>query len=57
MKPVYSVVVPIYNEEAVPPILLRRLDALRDQLNFVSVMMGIIGLAIAAGPIVAKFIR
>ena len=28
MPPVYSLVVPIYNEEAVLPILLRRLDAL-----------------------------
>jgi dolichol-phosphate mannosyltransferase len=33
MKPVYSIVVPIYNEEAVLPILLRRLDALLDQLD------------------------
>ena len=33
MKPVYSIVVPIYNEEAVLPILLRRLDAVLDQLD------------------------
>jgi dolichol-phosphate mannosyltransferase len=33
MKPVYSIVVPIYNEEAVLPVLLRRLDALLDQLD------------------------
>ncbi len=33
------------------------IDALRNQLSFVSVMMGIIGLAIAAAPIVAKFIH
>src|ERR1700728_2987973 len=32
MNPVYSLVVPIYNEEAVLPILLRRLDALLDRL-------------------------
>ena len=28
MPPTYSLVVPIFNEEAVIPILLRRLDAL-----------------------------
>jgi hypothetical protein len=33
------------------------IDAIRGQLNFVSVMIGIIGLAMAAAPIVAKFIR
>ena len=33
MKPVYSLVVPIYNEEAVLPILLRRLDALLDKFD------------------------
>jgi dolichol-phosphate mannosyltransferase len=33
MNPVYSLVVPIYNEEAVLPMLLRRLDALLDQLD------------------------
>jgi polyisoprenyl-phosphate glycosyltransferase len=33
MNPVYSLVVPIYNEEAVLPILLRRLDALLDKLD------------------------
>ena len=33
MSPVYSLVVPIYNEEAVLPILLRRLDALMDALD------------------------
>jgi glycosyltransferase involved in cell wall biosynthesis len=33
MKPVYSIVVPIYNEEAVLPILLRRLDALINALD------------------------
>jgi dolichol-phosphate mannosyltransferase len=32
-KPVYSLVVPIYNEEAVLPILLRRLDMLLDQFD------------------------
>ena len=31
--PTYSLVVPIYNEEAVIPILLRRLDALLDSLD------------------------
>ena len=30
MPPTYSLVVPIFNEEAVIPILLRRLDALLD---------------------------
>ena len=33
MNPVYSLVVPIYNEEAALPILLRRLDGLLDQLD------------------------
>ena len=33
MNPVYSLVIPIYNEEAVLPVLLRRLDALLDQLD------------------------
>jgi dolichol-phosphate mannosyltransferase len=33
MPPVYSLVVPIYNEEAVLPLLLRRLDALLDALD------------------------
>jgi glycosyltransferase involved in cell wall biosynthesis len=33
MTPVYSIVIPIYNEERVLPILLRRLDALLDQLD------------------------
>ncbi|MDB5479194.1 MAG: hypothetical protein JWO83_247 [Caulobacteraceae bacterium] len=33
------------------------LDALRSQIQFVTVMLGVIGLAIAAGPIIAKFIR
>ena len=33
MSPVYSLVVPIYNEEAVLPVLLRRLDALMPQLD------------------------
>ncbi len=33
MTPVYSLVIPIYNEEAVLPILLRRLDALLDALD------------------------
>ena len=32
-SPVYSLVVPIYNEEAVLPLLLRRLDALLDSLD------------------------
>lgn len=33
MNPVYSLVVPIYNEEAVLPVLLRRLDELLGQLD------------------------
>jgi dolichol-phosphate mannosyltransferase len=33
MSPTYSLVVPIFNEEAVIPILLRRLDALLDSLD------------------------
>jgi polyisoprenyl-phosphate glycosyltransferase len=33
MNPVYSLVVPIYNEQAVLPMLLRRLDQLMDQLD------------------------
>jgi len=32
-SPVYSLIVPIYNEEAVLPLLLRRLDALLDSLD------------------------
>jgi hypothetical protein len=32
-------------------------DALRFQIQFFGVMLGVIGLAIAAGPIVVKFIR
>ena len=30
MPPTYSLVVPIFNEEAVIPVLLKRLDALLD---------------------------
>ncbi|HLW89702.1 MAG TPA: glycosyltransferase family 2 protein [Roseiarcus sp.] len=33
MKPVYSIVIPVYNEEAVLPILLRRLDGLIEQFD------------------------
>jgi polyisoprenyl-phosphate glycosyltransferase len=33
MNPVYSLVIPIFNEEAVLPVLLRRLDALLDRLD------------------------
>jgi dolichol-phosphate mannosyltransferase len=33
MTPVYSIIIPIYNEEATLPILLRRLDGLLDQLD------------------------
>jgi dolichol-phosphate mannosyltransferase len=33
MKPVYSIVVPIYNEEAVLPVLLHRLDNLLQQFD------------------------
>ncbi len=33
MAPVYSLVVPLFNEEAVIPVLLRRLDALLDALD------------------------
>jgi dolichol-phosphate mannosyltransferase len=33
MPPVYSLVIPIFNEEAVLPLLLRRLDALMDALD------------------------
>ena len=33
MPPTYSLVVPIFNEEAVIPVLLRRLDALLDSLD------------------------
>ncbi len=33
MPPVYSLVIPIFNEEAVLPLLLRRLDALIDALD------------------------
>jgi hypothetical protein len=33
------------------------LDALKAQIQFLSIMLGVIGLAIAAGPTVARFIR
>ena len=33
------------------------IDALRFQIQFVGVMLGVVGLAIAAGPIINKFIR
>lgn len=33
------------------------LEAMKMQINFIGVMLGIIGLAIAAGPIIAKLIR
>ncbi len=33
MTPVYSLVLPIFNEEAVIPLLLKRLDALMDRLD------------------------
>ena len=33
MPPVYSLVVPVYNEEAVLPLLMRRLDALMEALD------------------------
>jgi hypothetical protein len=33
------------------------LDALRFQMQIFAVMLGVIGLAIAAGPIVARFVR
>lgn len=33
------------------------LDAIRWQIQFLGVMLGVIGLAIAAGPIAARFIR
>ena len=33
MPPTYSLVVPIFNEEAVIPVLLKRLDALLDALD------------------------
>ena len=33
MAPEYSLVLPIYNEEAVLPVLLRRLEALMEQLD------------------------
>ena len=33
------------------------IDALRFQIQFVGVMLGVVGLAIAAGPLVTKFIH
>jgi hypothetical protein len=33
------------------------LDALKAQMQFLGVMLGIIGLAIAAGPVIARFLR
>jgi hypothetical protein len=33
------------------------LDPMKGQIQFVGVMIGVVGLAIAAGPILARFIR
>jgi hypothetical protein len=33
------------------------IDALRFQIQFMTVMLGVIGLAIAAGPIITKFVH
>ena len=54
MPPVYSLVVPIFNEEAVLPILLRRLDALMDALDAPAEAIFIDDGSHDAGPIVLE---
>ena len=54
MPPVYSLVVPIFNEEAVLPILLRRLDALMDALDAPAEAIFVDDGSRDAGPIVLE---
>jgi polyisoprenyl-phosphate glycosyltransferase len=54
MTPVYSMVIPIYNEEAVLPILLRRLDALLDALDAPAEAIFVDDGSRDAGPIVLE---
>ncbi|MGO9769113.1 MAG: glycosyltransferase family 2 protein [Roseiarcus sp.] len=54
MTPVYSLVVPIFNEEAVLPILLRRLDALLDSLDAPAEAIFVDDGSSDAGPIVLE---
>src|SRR5271167_5117376 len=49
---VYSIVVPIYNEEAVIPLLLHRLDALLDRLDGASEVVMVDDGSRDTGPIV-----
>jgi dolichol-phosphate mannosyltransferase len=54
MAPVYSLVVPIFNEEAVIPVLLRRLDALLDQIDASAEVIFVDDGSRDAGPIVLE---
>lgn len=54
MPPVYSLIIPIYNEEAVLPILLRRLDALMDALDAPAEAIFVDDGSRDAGPIVLE---
>lgn len=54
MTPVYSLVIPIYNEEAVLPMLLRRLDALLDALDAPAEAVFVDDGSRDAGPIVLE---
>jgi dolichol-phosphate mannosyltransferase len=54
MPPVYSLIVPIFNEEAVLPILLRRLDALMDALDAPAEAIFVDDGSRDAGPIVLE---
>jgi polyisoprenyl-phosphate glycosyltransferase len=54
MTPVYSLILPIYNEEAVLPILLRRLDGLLDALDAPAEVIFVDDGSRDAGPIVLE---
>jgi len=54
MAPVYSLVVPIFNEEAVLPVLLHRLDALLDRLDGPAEVIFVDDGSRDAGPIVLE---
>ena len=54
MPPVYSLILPIFNEEAVIPVLLRRLDTLLDQLDGPAEVIFVDDGSHDAGPIVLE---
>src|SRR5271154_1073360 len=54
MPPVYSLILPIFNEEAVIPVLLRRLDMLLDQLDGPAEVIFVDDGSHDAGPIVLE---